>query len=286
MANHRIYRYTSLARPPNPAGRAGKVVLYLLPAAALLGAVMGWLRTASLGGVAEYAAVFTLVLYGAWALARELDPDDSPVSFISMALGLLAALLVEEPGVFVVYVTIALVRMVNRSSGLEPRHSDSFLLMLASIGVIYHSASPLFGLVAVVVTVAGLDGGRALVLGLLGATFATLVGGWGLAGVLDLDATAIAFLGLAVLMVSGIFTMDDIKESGDALETLIWFAILYTLSTELDRLGFMRPLPGSGRYRTPIGGLYLCGAGTHPGGGIMGAPGQLAASTILQTREI
>ena len=148
MANHRIYRYTSLARPPNPAGRAGKVVLYLLPAAALLGAVMGWLRTASLGGVAEYAAVFTLVLYGAWALARELDPDDSPVSFISMALGLLAALLVEEPGVFVVYVTIALARMVNRSSGLEPRHSDSFLLMLASIGVIYHSALPLFGLVA------------------------------------------------------------------------------------------------------------------------------------------
>lgn len=72
------------------------------------------------------------------------------------------------------------------------------------------------------------------------ATFATLVGGWGLAGVLDLDATAIAFLGLAVLMVSGIFTMDDIKESGDALETLIWFAILYTLSTELDRLGFMQ----------------------------------------------
>ena len=47
-----------------------------------------------------------------------------------------------------VYVTIALVRLVNRSSGLEPRHSDSFLLMLASIGVIYHSASPLFGLVA------------------------------------------------------------------------------------------------------------------------------------------
>ena len=148
MANHRIYRYTSLARPPNPAGRAGKVVLYLLPAAALLGAVMGWLRTASLGGVAQYAAVFTLVLYGAWALARELDPDDSPVSFISMALGLLAALLVQDPGVFVVYVTIALVRLVNRSSGLEPRHSDSFLLMLASIGVIYHSASPLFGLVA------------------------------------------------------------------------------------------------------------------------------------------
>ena len=71
-------------------------------------------------------------------------------------------------------------------------------------------------------------------------TFVAMVGGWALAGVLGLDATAIAFFGLAVLMISGIFTMDDIKNSGDALETLIWFAILYTLSTELDRLGFMQ----------------------------------------------
>ena len=72
------------------------------------------------------------------------------------------------------------------------------------------------------------------------ATFAGMVLGWGLAGVLGLDATAVAFLGLAVLMLTGIFTMDDIKASGDALETLIWFAILYTISTELDQLGFMQ----------------------------------------------
>lgn len=148
MANYRIYRYTALARPPNPAVTAGKAVLYLLPVAVTLGAVMGWLRSATVAGVAENAAVFALVLYGAWALARELDPDDSPVAFISMAFGVLVALLVADPGVLVVYVTIGLVRMVNRSSGLEPRHSDSFLLMALSIGVIYHSASPLFGLVA------------------------------------------------------------------------------------------------------------------------------------------
>jgi phytoene dehydrogenase-like protein len=50
----------------------------------------------------------------------------------------------------------------------------------------------------------------------------------------------------------------------------------------LDRLGFMRPLPGSGRYRTPIGGLYLCGAGTHPGGGVMGACGRNAAREVIR----
>jgi DASS family divalent anion:Na+ symporter len=70
-------------------------------------------------------------------------------------------------------------------------------------------------------------------------TFIGMVAGWGLSDRLGLDATAVAFLGLAVLMLAGIFTLDDIKASGDALETLIWFSILFTLSSELDRLGFM-----------------------------------------------
>jgi phytoene dehydrogenase-like protein len=37
-------------------------------------------------------------------------------------------------------------------------------------------------------------------------------------------------------------------------------------------------------YRTPVKGLYLCGAGSHPGGGVMGAPGRNAASVVLQDR--
>ena len=40
----------------------------------------------------------------------------------------------------------------------------------------------------------------------------------------------------------------------------------------LDQLFFMRPVAGWAKYRTPIKGLYLCGSGTHPGGGGMGAP--------------
>lgn len=50
----------------------------------------------------------------------------------------------------------------------------------------------------------------------------------------------------------------------------------------LDQLLFMRPVPGSARYATPIENLYLCSAGTHPGGGVTGAPGYLAASEILK----
>jgi phytoene dehydrogenase-like protein len=52
----------------------------------------------------------------------------------------------------------------------------------------------------------------------------------------------------------------------------------------LDQLFFMRPLPGWAHYRTPIDGLYLCGAGTHPGGGVTGAPGYNAARAILKNR--
>jgi phytoene dehydrogenase-like protein len=50
----------------------------------------------------------------------------------------------------------------------------------------------------------------------------------------------------------------------------------------LDQLMIMRPLPGWSQYRTPIENLYLCGAGTHPGGGVTGAPGYNAAREVLK----
>ncbi len=50
----------------------------------------------------------------------------------------------------------------------------------------------------------------------------------------------------------------------------------------LDQLFTMRPILGWARYRTPIAGLFLCGAGTHPGGGVTGGPGQNAAREILR----
>jgi phytoene dehydrogenase-like protein len=50
----------------------------------------------------------------------------------------------------------------------------------------------------------------------------------------------------------------------------------------LEQLFFMRPVPGWSQYRTPIPGLYLCGAGAHPGGGVTGAPGHNAAHQVLR----
>jgi phytoene dehydrogenase-like protein len=52
----------------------------------------------------------------------------------------------------------------------------------------------------------------------------------------------------------------------------------------LEQLFFLRPAPGYARFRTPIQNLYMCGSATHPGGGIMGAPGRLAALEILKDK--
>ena len=61
-----------------------------------------------------------------------------------------------------------------------------------------------------------------------------------------------------------------------------WGGHLFHGEPALDQLFTMRPLLGWARYGSPIGGLYLCGAGTHPGGGVTGLPGWNAAREIIQ----
>lgn len=50
----------------------------------------------------------------------------------------------------------------------------------------------------------------------------------------------------------------------------------------LDQFLMVRPVPGAAQYRTPVDGLYLCGAGCHPGGGVMGIAGRNAARAVLE----
>ena len=53
----------------------------------------------------------------------------------------------------------------------------------------------------------------------------------------------------------------------------------------LEQLFFNRPVPGWARYRTPIKDLWMCGSATHPGGGIMGAPGRIAALELMKSQR-
>jgi DASS family divalent anion:Na+ symporter len=55
----------------------------------------------------------------------------------------------------------------------------------------------------------------------------------------ELNKTAVAFLGLGILMLANIFTLKDLSAEGNALGTLVWFAILYAMSVYLNKFGFM-----------------------------------------------
>lgn len=56
---------------------------------------------------------------------------------------------------------------------------------------------------------------------------------------------------------------------------------IFHSAISLHQLAYTRPAPGYSGYRTPLPGLYLCGAGAHPGGGVMGAPGRNCAGVVL-----
>ena len=97
---------------------------------------------------------------------------------------------------------------------------------------------------------------------IVAATFVVMVVLWGLAGTLKLDLTAVAFLGLGVLLATGVLTLKDIGQQGDVLATFIWFAILYTLSGQLNALGFMGYL--GQRLGGALGGLPWLAAYVDP----------------------
>jgi phytoene dehydrogenase-like protein len=78
------------------------------------------------------------------------------------------------------------------------------------------------------------------------------------------------------LVASRLFTPADLENVFGITEGNIFHGDLRP-----DQLFFMRPVPRYARYATPIRALYLCGAGTHPGGGVTGAPGFNAAHVVL-----
>jgi DASS family divalent anion:Na+ symporter len=84
-------------------------------------------------------------------------------------------------------------------------------------------------------------------------TFAGMVALWASAGFLGIDSTAVALLGLGVLLAAGVLTLGDIAKEGDVLATFIWFAVLYTLSGQLNEMGFMGYL--GQRLAAALGGL-------------------------------
>lgn len=70
-------------------------------------------------------------------------------------------------------------------------------------------------------------------------TFGVMVAGWVFGRAMHLNGTAVAFLGLGALLVTGVLKVDDICKQGETLVTFLWLAVLFALSTQLNELGFM-----------------------------------------------
>ena len=78
---------------------------------------------------------------------------------------------------------------------------------------------------------------------IMGITFFGMILLWALSPVLNINLAIVAFLGLSILILANVYTLEDIRQgAGDALETYVWFAILYMMSTTLNDMGFMKTL--------------------------------------------
>ena len=124
----------------------------MLAPAALIALTAGLWQGATVLSSLVFAAITALGLFGAWAMGRELAPDDQAAAFVAMFMALIV-MLVLGPGSFsygllILFTSLGLVRQVNRTTGLEARMSDSLILLALSLWVIYSDVNPLFGLVA------------------------------------------------------------------------------------------------------------------------------------------
>ena len=88
---------------------------------------------------------------------------------------------------------------------------------------------------------------------IVGVTFVGMVALWGASATFGIDTTAVAFLGLGVLLATSVLTLADIAKEGDTLATFIWFAALFTMSDQLNKMGFMEFL--GNRLVLRLGGL-------------------------------
>jgi len=147
MNQHRIYKLTSIGRPLDRSYATNRAVSRLMPLAGIAAGAASALRGGSGAQITAAVLAGVIVVFGAWALARELAPDDNPTAFVSMALAFATLLLVESPSLLLLVATLLLVRIVNRSVGLAARISDSILVVGLVITAIHSTHSPLFGAV-------------------------------------------------------------------------------------------------------------------------------------------
>ncbi len=142
-----VYRFTSIARPIDPAYLTNRALLIVLPVAGLLSAALALVHDT---GSSPLSAAFIgpLVAFVAWALTRELAPDYNDAAFIALSLAWVTSVVFGARLVLLLFVAILLVRMVNRSTGLPSRPLDTLGLLGFCTWAAVSAQQPLILLVA------------------------------------------------------------------------------------------------------------------------------------------
>lgn len=123
-----VYRFSSVARPVDPAFPTNRALLILLP---LLAVASALLAASGVIAASWSAAAISAALTGfiAWALARELAPDDNAAAFVALALAWAASIYSGNSSILLPAVALFLVRIVNRSTGLPARPFDTLAIL-------------------------------------------------------------------------------------------------------------------------------------------------------------
>jgi hypothetical protein len=148
MDQHAIYGVTSIGRPLDKSFATNRAVSRLMPVGGVIAGVVALMRGDAGLQVSWAFVAGILLVFGAWALARELAPDDNPAAFVSMALAFVVLPLIVPLSFLVLFTTMFLVRIVNRTVGLPARVTDSLVVTGLVFAVVYLTKSPLFGAVA------------------------------------------------------------------------------------------------------------------------------------------
>lgn len=225
--NHRVYRVTSIGRPLDPGVRTNLAILVLMPVGALLYAAIGFYEAATAAAVAANAITGLLVVFGAWALTRELAPDDETAAFVATLFAFAALLVYRDVSLLLLFTTMFLVRVVNRSTGLAPRLHDSLLVLALALWCAWSLSMPVIALIAAAAFAldARLAGGQAVQLGFAAAAAAGFVfmlvtlEGLSLPITLTLDGKALALIVIAAACIVVIAKTGPVASVGDVTGT-------------------------------------------------------------------
>ena len=148
MSERRIYRVTSLGRPVEPKYPTNKAILVLMLLAALVAGLVALAQGVVFEGSVARALSALMLVFVCWALGRELSPDDNAAAFIGTALAVIGWWWWPLPSLLLLFSALALSRVVNRSTGLTARRSDSLIVTALVIWTMVDLQNPLLGLAA------------------------------------------------------------------------------------------------------------------------------------------